>query len=49
MEVLAEIKSKGGDIETVEGELVAGDAGDVNVVNLKGKVVIFKSKPVFKT
>ena len=35
---MGEIKARGGDIETVEGEVVAGDAGDVDVVSLKGKV-----------
>ena len=38
IKVLGEIKARGGDIETVEGEVVAGDAGDVDVVSLKGKV-----------
>jgi len=35
IKVLGEIKAKGGDIETVEGEVVAGDAGDVDVVDFK--------------
>jgi len=35
IKVLGEIKARGGDIETVEGEVVAGDAGDVDVVSLK--------------
>ena len=34
---MGEIKARGGDIETVKGEVVAGDAGDVDVVSLKGK------------
>ena len=38
IKVLGEIKARGGDIETVEGEVVAGDAGDVDVVSLKGKI-----------
>ena len=36
VKVLAEIKAKGGNIETVEGEIVAGDAGDINVVRMNG-------------
>merc|ERR1712055_387820 len=32
--VLGEIKAKGGDIETVEGEIVAGDAGDIDVISM---------------
>ena len=36
IKVLGEIKARGGDIETVEGEVVAGDAGDVDVVDFKG-------------
>ena len=35
---MGEIKARGADIETVEGEVVAGDAGDVNVVSLKAKI-----------
>jgi len=35
IKVLGEIKARGGDIETVEGEIVAGDAGDIDVVNMK--------------
>ena len=34
--ILGEIKSKGGNIETVEGKIVAGDAGDISVVKIKG-------------
>ena len=30
VKILAEIKSKGGEIETVEGAIVAGDAADIN-------------------
>ena len=36
VKVLAEIKASGGDIDTVEGEIVAGDAADVDVVSMKG-------------
>lgn len=36
IKVLGEIKAKGGNIETVEGEVIAGDAGDVDVVSIKG-------------
>ena len=36
VKVLAEIKAKGGNIETVEGAVVAGDAGDINVVRMNG-------------
>ena len=39
VKVLAEIKANGGDIDTVEGEIVAGDAGDIDVVNMKENVV----------
>jgi len=35
IKVLGEIKAKGGDIETVEGEIVAGDAGDIDVISMK--------------
>jgi len=35
IKVLGEIKARGGDIETVEGEVVAGDAGDIDVVSMK--------------
>ena len=35
VKILAEIKSKGGEIETVEGAIVAGDAADINVVSMK--------------
>ena len=38
VKVLAEIKANGGDIETVEGEVVAGDAGDIDVISIKGTV-----------
>ena len=38
VKVLAEIKAKGGDIETVEGEIVAGDAADVDVVSMRGNI-----------
>ena len=39
VQILAEIKAKGGEIETVEGAIVAGDAADINVVNMKGKSI----------
>merc|ERR1712133_243585 len=32
IKVLGEIKARGGDIETVQGEIVAGDAGDIDVI-----------------
>merc|ERR1712098_876141 len=35
IKVLGEIKARGGDIETVEGEVVAGDAGDIDVISMK--------------
>merc|ERR1719167_2167223 len=35
IKVLGEIKARGGDIETVEGEIVAGDAGDIDVISMK--------------
>ena len=38
IKVLGEIKAKGGDIETVEGEIVAGDAGDIDVISMKGNI-----------
>ena len=38
IKVLGEIKAKGGDIETVEGEVVAGDAEDVDVLSIKGNL-----------
>merc|ERR1712126_715826 len=34
IKVLGEIKARGGDIETVEGEIVAGDAGDIDVISM---------------
>ena len=37
VKVLAEIKADGGSIEMVDGEIVAGDAGNLNVVSMKGK------------
>merc|ERR1712002_1339989 len=33
--VLGEIKARGGYVETVEGEIVAGDAGDIDVISMK--------------
>ena len=47
VKVLAEIKANGGDIETVEGEIVAGDAADVDVVSMKGNTIKSLSKLVF--
>ena len=43
VKVLAEIKAEGGNIETVEGAVVAGDAGDINVVRINGnkRVLIY--------
>ena len=38
IKVLGEIKARGGDIETVEGEIVAGDAGDIDVISMKGNI-----------
>merc|ERR1711972_176158 len=35
IKVLGEIKARGGDIETVQGEIVAGDAGDIDVISMK--------------
>ena len=37
VKILAEIKAKGEEIETVEGEIVAGDAADINVVSMKSR------------
>ena len=37
VKVLAEIKADGGSIEMVDGEIVAGDAGNLNVVSMRGK------------
>ena len=39
VKILAEIKAKGGEIETVEGAIVAGDAADINVVSMKGNKI----------
>ena len=38
IKVLGEIKARGGDIETVQGEIVAGDAGDIDVISMKGNI-----------
>merc|ERR1712198_107522 len=35
IKVLGEIKARGGDIETVQGEIVAGDTGDIDVISMK--------------
>ena len=42
VKVLAEIKADGGSIEMVDGEIVAGDAGNLNVVSMRGKYWIYK-------
>ena len=34
---MAELKAQGEIIETVKAEIVAGDAADLNVVDMKGK------------
>merc|ERR1719334_557217 len=34
VKVLSEIKANGGDIDTVEGEIVAGDAGEVPAIRM---------------
>ena len=39
VKVLSEIKASGGDIETVEGEIVAGDAGEVPAIRILGKTL----------
>ena len=36
VKVLSEIKASGGEIETVEGEIVAGDAGEVPAIRMIG-------------
>ena len=36
VKVLSEIKANGGDIDTVEGEIVAGDAGEVPAIRMLG-------------
>ena len=38
IKVLGEIKARGGDIETVKGEVVAGNAVDIDVVSIKGNI-----------
>ena len=43
MKVLGELKSKGEIIETVEGDIVAGDAVDLNVINMKGNELLLIS------
>ena len=42
VKTLAELKQKGEVIETVAAEIVAGDAGDLNVISIKGSSTIFK-------
>ena len=39
---MAELKQKGELIETVEAEVVAGDAADLNVISMKGSNTIYK-------
>ena len=39
VKVLSEIKANGGDIETVEGEIVAGDAGEVPAIRMLGNTL----------
>ena len=34
--VLAEIKANGGEVPEVQGEIVAGDAAELTVLNMKG-------------
>ena len=43
VKVLAEIKADGGSIEMVDGEIVAGDAGNLNVVSMRSEswILIF--------
>ena len=42
VKTLAELKQKGEVIETVAAEIVAGDAGDLDVISMKGRNNIFK-------
>ena len=42
MKILAELKQKGEVIETVAAEIVAGDAGDLNVISMKGNNKTYK-------
>ena len=39
VKVLSEIKASGGEIETVEGEVVAGDAGEVPAIRMIGNTL----------
>ena len=39
VKVLSEIKANSGDIETVEGEIVAGDAGEVPAIRMLGNTL----------
>ena len=41
MKILAELKQKGEVVETVAAEIVAGDAGDLNVISMKGNNKIY--------
>ena len=36
MKILAELKQKGEVVETVGAKILAGDAGDLNVISMKG-------------
>ena len=40
---LTGLKQKGEVIETVTGEIVAGDAGDLNVIRIKRSSIILNS------
>ena len=39
VKVLAEIKADGGSIEMVDGEIVAGDAGEVPAIRMLGNTL----------
>ena len=43
VKVLSEIKASGGEIETVEGEVVAGDAGEVPAIRMLGNTLTCKT------
>merc|ERR1712136_562398 len=44
IKVLGEIKARGGDIETVKGEVVAGNAVDIDVVSIKESEIQSKNE-----
>ena len=46
---MAQLKAHGESIETVKAEIVAGDAADLNVVDMKGKRSIVISTRVNET